>query len=153
MTGKPFFYFAYGSNMNPQRMLSRQALFTAHYPARLQNYRLVFNKVANENPLFRAANIEATQGLWVEGLAYQLNHASLLHLDQYENYPSQYQRIKVAIEIGNQDQQISATTYIANAEYISPGRPSKAYLAHLLAAKEWLSPKYYRVLSQTQTHD
>jgi hypothetical protein len=52
-----FYYFAYGSNMNPARMQARGLVFSAAESARLPGYRLAFNKRSHCTPGVAYANV------------------------------------------------------------------------------------------------
>ncbi|SMP11314.1 Cation transport regulator ChaC [Desulfurobacterium pacificum] len=138
------YYFAYGSNMNPERMKDRGADFKSLRRAILKGYKLVFNKKSKRYG--GCANIEPDENAIVEGVLYELKEPEIAikRLDFYEGYPENYDRVKVTVETED-GEKIKAFTYIAQPRYIdSTVRPSKRYLAHLLKACELglLSPQY-----------
>jgi gamma-glutamylcyclotransferase len=58
-------YFAYGSNMDPERMRERNITFSQRICAVLKGYRLEFNRVASRNPQEGYANVvKLEKGLW-----------------------------------------------------------------------------------------
>ncbi len=139
-------YFAYGSNMNQDRMKKRGADFSCARKALLKDYQLKFNKVSTKNNDEGFANIITTDGSMVEGVLYQLDDESLLKLDKFENYPISYKREIVKVEIEDAIL-LEATTYIANSGHVSENLlPNSSYLSHLLAAKNYLSREYYEFL-------
>lgn len=140
------FYFAYGSNMNPERMKNRGANFFAATKAKLKDYQLKFNKISTKREGEGFANIVAAEGCVVEGVVYEMDDSSLFKLDEYENYPLSYRRDIVELVI-SESNLLEATTYIANSDHISENLlPSSSYLNHLLSAKDFLSTDYYDFL-------
>ena len=145
-------YFAYGSNMNPQRMKKRGIKFSERIPVILKGYALKFNKIASRNPREGYANIVADINDVVEGVLYEIPDNDLKKLDQCEGYPDHYdhQKVKVLTSTGEEE----AITYVACPDKIAGGlKPSREYLSHLLAAKGMLSEKYYQRLCSTYTLD
>ena len=143
------YYFAYGSNMNPERMLERDIKFIGFEKGKIANAKLKFNKTAfakNEG----YANISFTTESEVEGILYQLvNHQQILKLDRYEGYPWHYTRCKSIVRTKNGMKY--SYIYIATPYFTKAGlKPKREYLNHLLAAKEYLSPNYYKKLEATQ---
>lgn len=141
-------YFAFGSNMNPARVQQRGLRYVRIQAGRMPGFRLLFDKSANEHPDSGHANIGWAPGEVVEGLLYQLvDEQQILLMDPYEQTPVNYSRevVQVMTDEGSQ----IAWTYIANpARRRAHGRPERAYLAHLLKGRPWLSPAYYaRLLS------
>lgn len=86
-------YFAYGSNMNQERLESRVGKVKKVGTARLFGWKLTFNCGRNA---WRFANIIMT-GLYgqdmVEGIVYELDEKQLKKLDEFEGSPYAYQRI------------------------------------------------------------
>ncbi len=140
-------YFAYGSNMNPQRMRDRGVGFEALCPARLPGMALRFNKRAHQNPLMAYANIGHAPGEVVEGLLYRLScPQQILRLDPFEGTPVRYSREVFLLE--SEMGRVPAWVYVANAAWVEEGlRPARWYLQHLLAGEAWLSPAYHRQLA------
>lgn len=90
-------YFAYGSNINIERLRRRVVLrdetLEAGVPYTLQDYRLVFNAMG-------FANIEPSHGDSVQGILYAMSPKQFEILDKYELlYEKQYFQIN-AQEIG-----------------------------------------------------
>lgn len=147
-------YFAYGSNCNLAIMQKKQVAFTAHQHAVLRGYRLAFNKMALRELLpdtvgFANINEDATGS--VEGILYEINETSLLRLDESERYPDHYDRVMVEVETADGPQQCWA--YQAQPDKISAGLvPSRNYLNHILAAKDFLSDQYFQALDKSQTY-
>ena len=140
-------YFAYGSNMNPARMRERGMQFTACEGARLTGFRLVFDKASKAHPEIGHANLVYDPESVVEGVLYSLvTQHEIARMDPYENAPVNYSREVVRVAHGE-----SCWTYFANPGVRCQGLlPSRTYLNHLLAGKEYLSDVYYQMLCEVQ---
>ena len=159
-------YFAYGSNMNRERVRQRAMPFVAAIPARLEGYTLVFDKVAREQGDAAHANITPCQGAWVEGVLYELvDPASILVMDRFERTPVNYSREVVQVHASRSavraesglevTQPLFAWTYFANPAVRRTDRlPGRQYLQHLLAGEPFLSADYLkRLRAQAVTDD
>ena len=145
-------YFAYGSNMNPQRMRERGVIFFSRQHLILSGYRLVFNKIVS-HPNAGAANIVPDEESKVEGVLYKVTLKGILNLDRYEHYPYDYDRVILNIPFDGQ-KNIEIKTYIALPHKTGDGlRPRREYLEHLLAARDLLSDDYYKNLLLYETLD
>jgi len=146
-------YFAYGSNMDVQRMKSREIVFSKRYHAILPGYRLEFNKITLFNQKEGYANIVVDKNEYVEGVLYNIDDVDLEKLDCFEGYPDHYNRITIKVRLDNQSE-VEAITYIAQPDKTRRGlKPSKKYLNYLLAAKNILSREYYKKLETWETLD
>ena len=146
-------YFAYGSNMDPERMRQRGIEFSRREYTILNGWRLVFNKIAFPNSKEGYANIERDEEGVVEGILYEIQESGLTKLDGYEGYPDHYNRIKVRVKLSNA-QEVEGITYIAQHNKIGSGlKPSKDYLNHLLKGCDLLSEKYCEMLRKWETLD
>ena len=147
------YYFAYGSNMNPQRMIVREAFFTERISARLHDYKLIFNFRRSQNPTESAANVIPDLGNCVEGALYLTDEKAISRLDVFEGYPVHYRRDEVTV-VTEDGREINAFVYIANDDKTADGlKPSKEYLGHLLAGQDLLSEDYFNNLQKTETLD
>jgi gamma-glutamylcyclotransferase len=146
-------YFAYGSNMDPERMRKGSISFSQRIRAVLKGYRLEFNKVASRNPQEGYANaVKFEEGI-VEGVLYEIPDSDLSRLDRFEGYPDHYDRVMIKVEL-NDGQKLEAIIYIAQRDRIAEGlKPSRDYLDHLLAARDILSESYRRKLEAWQPLD
>ena len=146
-------YFAYGSNMNPERMKKRKAFFTSRIFAKLDKYRLEFNKTYSEYPGRGAANIIPDDDRVVEGVLYETTDEGIKRLDRFEGYPVGYRREEVSVELSG-GESVNAVVYIANDDQVADGlKPSKEYMGHLLAGKDLLSKEYVSFLESFETLD
>jgi len=146
------FYFAYGSNMNPARLIERGVEFSQMKPALLKGYKLTFNKICRSyGEGYGCATIEPSENGKVEGILFELVNPSLAikNLDGYEGYPYHYDRIIVEVETTEGIQK--AVTYIANPWVLGRNLfPHPRYLAHLLVPceKGFLSKEYCKELQK-----
>jgi len=142
-------YFAYGSNMNSERMKQRKIKFSKREWAILKGWRLEFNKMSSRNPEKEGyANIVRDNEGVVEGILYEILKEDIIKLDSYEGYPSHYDRIYVKVNLKN-GKEIEAVTYIAQPDKIKDGlKPSKEYLNHLLKGCDLLSEEYCKRLRE-----
>ena len=143
------YYFAYGSNMNVERVQQRGMAFVGRISGRLSGYRLVFNKRAKGHHGIAHANIELAAAGQVEGVLYALAAPeSILQMDPYEGYPIRYRRTVLSIE--TETCVAPAWVYEANAQFIERDcKPTQSYLNHLLAGAEFLSATYLAGLLAT----
>ncbi len=126
-------YFAYGSNMNPERMRERGVKFKSFRPAKLKGYRLAFNKACYTFPGYGCANVEPDPNGVVEGVLYEVLEG-LESLDSYEGYPRHYGRREVEVETPS-GEKVKAVCYVAQPAFIKEGlKPHPNYLKHLLKA-------------------
>lgn len=141
-------YFAYGSNMNPARMLARGLLHKHCEAAELRGFELVFNKQSHLRDGVAYANIAVSTSAAVEGVLYVLKDAQQLALmDQYEGTPVRYSRD--VFHITTASGCYSAWVYTANPAYVKTGLlPESNYLEHLLSAEQYLSESYFSKLKQ-----
>lgn len=146
-------YFAFGSNMNPDRMRQREVNFTSRVRAVLEGYTLKFNKVSRNNPVKAFANIVPKEDGIVEGVLYEMPAEDIKKIDRAEGAPKHYKRIRVTVHLDD-GSRVEADTYIAQPEWIREGiRPDREYLDHLLSGKNLLSEAYYEKLAATETLD
>ena len=146
-------YFAYGSNMNPERVRARGLSIAEIRPARVLGVRLVFDKVSRNHPGAAHANIVHAPASCVEGVLYRLRSSDeILKMDPFERAPVNYGRD--AVEVCSGGERIPAWTYFANRAVRREGfKPPRSYLAHLLAGRPYLTPGYSRWLESTECAD
>ena len=138
-------YFAYGSNMNPQRLAGRGIRFVpeARAVGMLDDYEMRPTKVSGTYPGYGAGNISPKQGSVVEGVLFRIPDADIEKLDIFESYPRQYTRKHVPVRTRD-GRRIMAVTYMAQPDWYREGLlPHPEYWAHVLAgAKGLLSEEY-----------
>ena len=147
-------YFAYGSNMNAERMRARGVAFSDRIPGWLDHFELCFNKRAHGKQGVGYANIRYRPGGRVYGAIYTLeNPADIRLLDPYEGNPVRYGREPFAIASETGDHH--AWIYMANQAWLdNTVLPEQAYIRHLLAGDD-LYPADYRerILAQQTLPD
>ena len=147
-------YFAYGSNMNAERVRQRHMGFHAVQGGWLADYQLVFNKRSQKHPGAASANVVYRKGSRTEGVVYRLKGADQITvMDPFEGYPARYDRIILPVSIGQSagpGAQEQAWVYMANPAWVTGGlSPARWYLEHLLAGRPYLSPGYIETLMTT----
>ena len=143
------FYFAYGSNMNQERMQGRDIRSIDVFPGWIDGYGLRFNKRSVKDEHLGCANIIFAPQERVQGLLYQLETASEINkLDFFEGTPFRYSRelFNVQTQRGLQ----AAWIYIANPGVIDNKlMPATWYIEHLLAGHEFLTKDYCAQIAST----
>ncbi len=126
----PLWYFAYGSNLDPETFLGRRRMRPlACERAQLAGFQLVFDL-----PFGRGergfANLREAPGESVWGVAYRIGSAQSQHLDRTEGVPRAYRRHAVTINPAVGDP-LPAFTYVSPLR--APHRkPSRRYMGLLL---------------------
>jgi len=155
------YYFAYGSNIDFEKMKDRGIEFISYRKAILENYTLKFNKYSFHSGC-GVANVEPKKGDYVEGILYKLKHPAvgIKYLDLYEGfypdnyYDSHYFRKVFTIKT-EKGEKIKAYIYVANPIYVDDSlKPSKDYLKRLLSGciRGILSRKYCEKLKSFLKH-
>ena len=151
-------YFAYGSNMNPVRLIEERLKpkgveIGERLGGRLDGWQLVFNKRARQPAGSGAGNIVPTTGAVVHGTLNALPDAGLEVLDHWEGVAGgHYTRRTVPVLRADTGVEIEAITYVAllTGEGL---RPTREYLGHLLAGRDLLPAAYWERLKATPTID
>jgi len=147
------YYFAYGSNMNQDRMIERGVEFFEKQTGILKGWKLVFNKISSKKKGAAYTNITPEKSHSVEGIIYKTNEPSIKKLDGPEGYPEHYDKKDMSVEL-HDGKFLNCVVYIANPTKVRDGlKPEKCYLAHLLKGKEFLSENYFTFLKKIQTLD
>ena len=138
--------FAYGSNMNPERVRERGLGFRSVAGARLPGFRLQFDKTSSTYAGVGHANVHVDHGSVVEGVLYWLHDAAEIQkMDRFERTPINYSRDIVTVHTAAGP--VLTWTYFANpAVHVTDLAPSADYLAHLLAGEAHLSDDYIEEL-------
>ncbi len=147
------YYFAYGSNMNANRMIERGLGFERALSGAIDHLALAFNKLAADAPHRSYANVVYAPHQRVEGVLYQLTHSDeIFKMDPFEGAPRLYSR--EVYSVITEEGPISAWVYVANKAMLKEGlMPERWYLEHLLAGKSYLSDDYYHRLTQVACVD
>ena len=85
-------YFAYGSNLLPERLFQRCSTAVPYAPAILPNYRLTERLYAD---------VDYVLGEQVHGFVYLLRAHDVARLDRCEGYPQIYRRYTVDVILGD----------------------------------------------------
>ena len=134
-------YFAYGSNMDPSRMIKRNMNFTRRKPGTLNGYILAFNKIAYINPGVAYANVMPSEDGVVHGLLYRFPLRDLPNLDSREGVSSGHY-FRKEFEIGTDSGNQTAVCYIACDDKVAEGlTPEKEYIDHILCGCDLLGEK------------
>lgn len=169
-------YFAYGLNLDFERMQEIYGKLPVPRPVCLPSARLVFDihsfrhSSGGANLILRKGVEGVTPGHpsivaesdRVEGVLYELTPKQFQILDyrvqkEIPNAES-YQRICVRVFEPSGESHF-AISYIANGSYASDrrsrnlNRPSLDYLTHLLRGNAWLSKSYYQMLLEIPIQD
>lgn len=141
------YYFAYGSNMNEQRMIERGVNWKSKENGVLKGYRFIINKKSQKNPSIGFANIIRDENSEVEGIIYEVTYDDILKLDGFEGYPKHYNRNFMSI--GDKE----CVVYFANEKWISLNEllTTEEYKNHILEGKLFLSKNYYEKLLKIKT--
>lgn len=146
------FYFAYGSNLEPNQMRSRAPGHRVVGLAGLRDHRLVF-------PLFSndwgggVASVQPHHGDTVWGVLYEVGDDEIKRMDVYEYFRAPgdqhnvYDREHLTVELvrpddGSVPRRVRADVYVARPSNPSP--PSRRYLdVLLLGARHHRLPEDY----------
>lgn len=149
-------YFAYGSNMSAARLFDERlrpegVAAGERIAGRLDGWRLAFNKPVRTPPGAGAGNIVPEPGRSVHGTLNLLPTKGFAILDRYEGVASgHYERSIVPVVRGDTGGTVEAITYVA-LKMGEDLRPTRAYLAHLLAGRDLLPAAYCEWLGATPT--
>lgn len=125
-------YFAYGSNMDLDRMLTRKAPFTQRKRGVVYGHRLVFNKISGKYPGHGVANVVADVGFDVMGVLYEVDFAGIKALDGFEGVGGgHYIRTEMMVQL-NDGTAVNAYVYVAHPGKVKDGlTPTDDYFYHL----------------------
>ena len=143
------YYFAYGSNMNSERVRARGLEYSQVLSGQLSGYELSFNKYSAKRE-GSAANITKQENAVTEGVLYLLSgEEQIIQMDPFEGFPDHYSR--ELLSIATKSEPVKAWVYIANQRFIRENLlPPRWYLNHLLAGKQFLTQPYYERLKKVE---
>lgn len=133
-------YFAYGSNMDTERLSARVGMVSAGVRATLSGYALRFNKRA-EDDLQGRANLVPQQGEEIEGVLFALSDEQCARLDVFEGEGYARHTVPVTTAEGVEE----AMVYLAVPEFMVDDRaPSAEYAEYIVrgARQHGLSEAY-----------
>jgi gamma-glutamylcyclotransferase (GGCT)/AIG2-like uncharacterized protein YtfP len=146
------FYFAYGSNLDPEQFSRRCPGAAVVGLGELRDHRLTFPLTSHDWG-GGVASVGVAHGESVWGVVYELGDADLAALDRYEGYVgsgdqhNSYDRETVSVQLVRADdgsfaRRLRAWIYLARPS--NPSRPSRRYLeAVLRGAKHHRLPDDY----------
>jgi cation transport regulator ChaC len=105
---KRAYYFAYGSNMLPERLIERIERYHTAFKAVLPRHKFIYNK---KNDGTAKANIEPVDGVEVHGVCFEIDDTDLKILKNYEVGYDQ-RDIVITTDKGNEEK---AVTYISTS--------------------------------------
>lgn len=130
-------YFAYGSNMDWQRMRKRCPGAQFLFKATLPGYKLAFTHFSTTNNCGAADVVHSpTETVW--GVVYHLEQTDLPGLHRAEGYEpgrarNAYAPSTVVVHPdGDQQRKLSVTTFTVCHKLPAHQKPSREYLSHLL---------------------
>jgi len=128
-------YFAYSNNLSRKIMAEKCPGNKPRFTVVLPNYKLIF---AGYSRLHQGgtASIVPYKGQKVAGAVYEISDLEFKKLDNYEEYPLNYDHLKVTVWTDAGDP-VEAITYIRKIQ--SPeAKPSPAYLNAIRQGyKDW----------------
>ena len=152
------YYFAFGSNMNIERLetarLQPEGLRIYEViGGRLDDYRVCFDKTASKLIAGGVTNIQAAPGEAVFGTLNLVDPRALEILDLYEQVEDNlYQRIEVRCQ-RTDGAWVDAIAYQAQPPFDESALPCREYLNHLLEGEQYLPEDYFEILKNWPTCD
>lgn len=141
------------SRLLTDRLAPKGVALEAVFAARLDDYRLTFDKRAEQFGGAGVANIVRSPGDVVHGTLNAMSDDGLDVLDHYEGVASNmYQRITVRVTT-QYGKSLDAIAYQAQQPFSHDAKPAQRYLAHLLAGQAHLPADYFNQLQRWPTHD
>lgn len=132
MSGKITLYFAYGSNLNIQRIRQRIGRTPNARRVELAGYQLLFNKRGSETQSF--ANITDEKNGRVLGVIYECSESELKDLDRHEGVAGQHYTRHLVWVTTESGERLQAVTYIAGENFICENlQPTDDYLQIIIS--------------------
>lgn len=146
------YYFAFGSNLDVNRIKGRNVKYIQRIPAILHDYKITFDKQVSGIPGETYANIQSEKDSIVEGAIYVTDLQGIERLDRAEGiHGNHYIRKEIDVIIKESQKKVRVWVYIAHPSKIVIGKPSKGYLQYILAGKDVFSESYYQNLTMVET--
>ncbi len=157
------FYFAYGSNLDPEQMRSRCPGHQVVGLAELRDHRITFPLTSHDWG-GGVAGVGVAHGESVWGVVYELSEPDLATLDRYEGFRGPgdqhnlYDRESASVQLvraddGSFPRRLQAWIYVARSA--NPAPPSRRYLDVILrgARAHRLPDEYVAKLAATPLAD
>jgi len=123
----------------------------ARTAARLDGFRLVFDRAVPQHERIGHANLREDSGSTVEGVLYNLPVQALAVLDRYEKVAERQGR-RIEVEVLSGGVSSKAFAYVAGEDWVRDGLvPSRNHLYRLLSAQKFLSPEYFAALKACES--
>ena len=134
---KRAYYFAYGSNMLPKRLLERIDKYHMGFKAEFPNHRFIYNKKSIDGTA--KANVEPDDSMEVCGVCFEVDEGDLETLKKYEGGYDQRN-----IEVTDENENIvKAVTYVSASVDNSLGASTEYKSIVVNGARHWdLDEKY-----------
>ncbi len=114
-------YFAYGSNMLPERLARRCETAQVRACATLSSYQIAFAKLGRDGSGKATILPSNNPTAQVNGVVFEVAADDILRLDFIEGRDRGYQRLEdVEVHAAPQRTPLLATTYIAEPGYVDP---------------------------------
>ena len=144
-------YFAYGSNLDPDRMYrgpaagARNARFLCR--ARLPGHLLAFNHYSPRQGWVAGVVRGGGAGVW--GVLYLLDDEAWQALDRAEGVPDAYRRVKATVQVRLARREevlsVAAQVYSPSVDSVETDAPTQSYMKHILdGAQAFGLPEAYQ---------
>lgn len=127
-------YFAYGSNLSPQRMLQRIGTIPLARVGILNGYELAFRRFTGGNETY--ATIIPQPDAVVHGVAYLCEHQAIRQLDRFEGVAEGCYRREYVDILTNTGELLRCLVYVGEATIEGDSRPADGYLRWILTGAE-----------------
>lgn len=125
---KKVYYFAYGSNMDINRLFKRCPDAEIVGTGYIIGYKLNFRTNSSKKGV---ANIEVLDNNILTGIIYKISMKDLLILDKCEGHPTTYKRTNIKMYCRKTDKEFMGITYIMQGNR-KENLPTDEYLGYLL---------------------
>jgi len=148
MRGNRMHYFAYGSNMDLDRMRGRCPSARFLFIAMLPQHKLAFTRKCNKGT--GVSDIVSDENSDVWGVVYLIDDTEVGKLEKAEGYEPRresnaYNRIEIRVYAdGNLEQPHTAIAYVVNVKEVNVPNPSQEYKNYIVnGARFWHLPEVY----------
>lgn len=158
-TSTTSWYFAYGSNLNVDRLYEKRlkprgCWMGRRLAARLDNWELAFNIPSPAWAGAGVGNMAQRDSATVWGTVNEMDDSGLETLDIYEQVKEgMYKRISVSVFCPALDATVEAVAYVGVCKLDDSLVPSRDYLFHFLAGRDVLPAEYVKKLEALKVLD
>jgi len=139
-------YFAYGSNLCPQRLKKRTPSARFVSEAKLNGHQLRFHKISRQDGSSKCdAFYTGNAGDVVWGAVYEIDDSDVPALDAAEDKGVSYEKVQLEAQLLNSDAVETVYVYVAREQMIKQGvQPYEWYKRYvLIGAKYYNFPEQY----------